>query len=198
MFPVMSSARRRCWPLLFAGAALVVTGGCSKHRTPTLAIPSASPSATSSPAATFDPADPVQAFLGWNHALNVAQSTLDPNYPDLARYGQGPALAGVRSRIAQFKAQGIRQGKPTAAVGAHVSGNAVVKGKQVRDITACLIEPADDFVDIKTGKPRAPSGGNQSKPVVSKYVGTVVQGDDGGWRLDGGTLNDVPSCAAVR
>lgn len=152
--------------------------------------PSAGPS--------FDRTDPVQAFLGWNHALAVAESTLDPDYPGLTAYGQGPALADVRGYVAKFKAQGIRSSKPTTVVGARVSAQAVVKGRQVREITACLIEPANDFVDLSTGRPRAPAGSDRSKPVISKYVGTMVLGDDGGWRLDGGNISDVPSCSAVR
>jgi hypothetical protein len=197
MLVVMSSARRRGWSALLGGAALLVVGGCSLHRPPAPAVPAASPGAMSA-TSTFDPADPVQAFLGWEHALDTARGTLSPGYPGLTVYGQGPALAAARSSIARFTAQGIRPGKPTIVMGARVTGRSVVKGRQVREVTACVIEQANDFVDVRTGQPRAPAGSDRSKPVYSKYVAVLVQGDDGGWRLDRGPLTDVPSCASVR
>ncbi|PZS33330.1 MAG: hypothetical protein DLM59_06615 [Pseudonocardiales bacterium] len=190
------AGRRRGYGWLLLGCALLVgVAGCTAHKDPPLAISTAK--ATASPAPSFDSTDPVQAFLGWHHALNNSQDSLDPNDPGLTIYGQGPALTGTRAAIARFRAQGIRQAKPTAVIKAHESSRAVVKGKQVRGVTACLVEPANDFVDIKTGKPRAPAGSNRSKPVISNYIGVMVLGDDGKWRLDGDTLNDVPSCSAV-
>ena len=142
--------------------------------------------------------DPAQALLGWLDAVYHAERSLNPNHPGLTKYGQGPALADVRKRIASFKAQGVRADKPDdIAEDPMLSAAGEVQGKKVTEVTVCLVEPADDFVDVKTGQPKAPKERGGTKAISSKFVGVMVLMPDG-WHIDGNRVEDVGSCSTTR
>ena len=156
------------------------------------------PSASAMPSPSFATDDPVQALLGWRDAMYQAERSLDPNHPGLTKYGQGPVLADIRKRIASFRAQGVRLDKPDIVTQPRIIASGVVGGKQVKEVAVCLSQPANSFVDVKSGKPRAPkeaSAGNVA--LTTKFVGVMVLMPDG-WRIDGNQLEDVDSCEAIR
>lgn len=177
--------------------AVVVGAACSGPEDEPVPLgESGTPSPSAEPSFATD--DPVQALLGWFDALFEAEQSLDPNHPGLAKYGQGPALAGARKSIASFKAQGVRLDKPGTVSGPRITESGNVRGKEVNEVTVCLVTPPDDFVDIKTGAPRAPKGraaGNRT--ITTRFVGVMVRMPDG-WHIDGNELEDVGSCAAIK
>lgn len=135
--------------------------------------------------------------MGWFDAVNHATRSLDPNYAGLMKYGQGPALAGIRQRIASFRAQGVRLDKSSTVTQPEITATGNVKGKDVNEVTVCVVTPPDDFVDVKTNKPRAPKErAKGNKPITTKFVGIMVLQPDG-WHIDGIVANDVGSCARI-
>lgn len=135
--------------------------------------------------------------MGWFDAVEQATRSLDPGYPGLTTYGQGPALAGIRQRIVSFRAQGVRSDKPSTVTQPRVTAMGKVKGKKVNEVTVCVVTPPDDFVDVKTGQPRAPKErAKGNKPITTKFVGVMVRQPDG-WHIDGIAAKDVASCAAI-
>ena len=174
-----------------------LAGGCSgdDKRVPLGSPDRPSPTVEASPSFATD--YPVQALLGWFDAVYEAERTLNPNHPALTRYGQGPALADIRARIARFRAAGVRLDKPNIVENPAISASGKVRGMEVREVTACVIEPAENFVDVKTGEPKSPSGAAPTKQVTLKFVGVMVQ-TAAGWRIDGSRVEDVATCASVR
>lgn len=178
--------------------SVAVGAACSDSSKPVQLGESATPSTPAQASPTFATEDPVQALLGWFDALFAAERALDPNHPGLTKYGQGPALAGARKSIASFKAQGVRLDKPGTVSQPKITGSGKVKGKEVNEVTVCLVSPPDDFVDVETGQPRAPKGraGGGKATVITRFVGVMVHMPDG-WYIDGNVVEDVVSCAAI-
>lgn len=187
--------RVACVVALLLAAALAV--GCSADQEPVQLGDSNTPSPSAEPRPSFATDDPVQALLGWFEAVYQAERVLDPDHPDLKKYGMGGALTDIRQRIASFRAQGVRADKPNVVSDPGISAVGVSKGKPVREVTVCLTEPPNDFVDVKTGKPKAPKEGAQNKGVTSKFTGVMVRLPDG-WHIDGGWGEDVDSCDEIR
>jgi len=179
--------------------AVAVSAGCSdSNNKPVPLGESGTPSASAEPSPSYATDDPVQALLGWFDALYQAQRSLNPDHPGLVKYGQGPALAGARKRIASFKAQGVRLDKPGTVSQPRITDSGRVRGKKVNEVTVCVITPPDEFVDVKTGQLRAPkerAAGN--KTITTRFVGVMVLMPDG-WHIDGNELEDVANCAAIR
>jgi len=181
---------------LIAVALVVVGAGCSGGDDKRVSLGEGGrPSASATPSPSFATNDPVQAFLGWFDAVYRAERSLDPNHPGLTKYGQGPALADIRQRIASFRAQGVRLDKPDVVKQPRISGSGRPRGKLVNEVAACVTEPPDNFVDVKSGRPRAPEGAD-GNGLTSKFVGVMVLMADG-WHIDGGHVEDVKSCSAV-
>ncbi|PZS31974.1 MAG: hypothetical protein DLM59_09030 [Pseudonocardiales bacterium] len=170
------------------GASLV--SGCAKTKDAPLAISTAKSAA---PEPTYSRKDPVEATLGFSRAVNKAEQALDENYPGLAIYGEGPALADIVTHVKMFRAQGLRLGKPRVVTHAGLNATGTDKGKRVASVTACVTEPADDLVDAKTGKPRPPSGATSQPAVTLSWTAIVVLNNDG-WHVDSGTLKDTATC----
>lgn len=175
--------------------AAAAVAGCSGDDRPVPLGEPHQPSSSAAPSPSFATDDPVQAYLGWFDAVYQAERSLDPNHPGLTTYGQGPALADVRRRIASFKAQGVRLDKPDIVVAPKVTATGRSRGSLVNEVTGCVIEPAENFVDVNTGRPRVPKGGHD-RQVTAKWVGVMVQMPDG-WHLDGSRIEDVASCSAI-
>jgi hypothetical protein len=173
-------------------ATLPVTA-CSSTKEKPLVISTAK---APPPEPTFSRQDPVEAFLGFAHALATAEETLDVNYPGLRTYGQSAALADIQSRIRTFKAQGLRLAKPQVVTGAAIVARGTDKGRQVVKVRACKKEPADDLVDVKTGKPRPPAGATSQPAATAVWEAIVVLMDDG-WHVDGGTVTDTRTCSGT-
>lgn len=188
----MATADRRPTRRAVLGALLLVlvVTGCTKSKDPPLVISTAKSAA---PDPTFSRQDPVEATLGFSFALAKAEQTLDEQYPGLAIYGQGPALADIVAHVRTFKAQGLRLGKARVVTNAAVTASGNDKGRRVVNVTACVTEPADDVVDATTGRPRPPAGSSSQPVAVLQWVAVVVLNDDG-WRVDSGTLKDVKAC----
>jgi hypothetical protein len=171
----------------------VPVAACSGPKDKPLVISTAK---ASPPEPTFSRQDPVEALLGFAHALAKAEETLDVNYPGLRTYGQGAAVADIQSRVRTFKAQGLRLGKPQVVTGAAVVVRGTDKGHQVVKVRACTKEPADDLVDVKTGKPRPPAGSTSQPAAISVWEAIVVLMADG-WHVDGGTVTDAKTCTGA-
>ncbi len=171
-----------------------VLAGCTAQEPQVPLGGSQRPSASTSAGPTFATSDPVEALRGWLEAIYHAQRALNPNHPGLTKYGQGPALADIRKRIASFRTQGVRRDKPHAIGQPQVTSAGTVLGKQVREVTVCITAPPDDFVDVKTGKPRAPKERLRTGAISSQFIATVVLMPDG-WHVDGNLLEDVDTCA---
>ena len=178
--------------LLGVVLATVLVAGCAQDKAKPLVIASARPP-SASPAPSFSRQDPVQATLGFSYALGRAEETLDPNYPGLTTYGQSAAVADIRGIVSDFKRQGLRLGKPRVVTHTHRISTVIEKGRQVARVASCVTEPADDLVDVKSGKPR-PVADATSQP-VAHYVWVAIVGlMDDGWHVDGGTITDVTTC----
>ncbi len=176
--------------LALAPVVLLASAGCAKPKEKPLVIPSAKSAA---PEPTFSRQDPLEAFLGFAYSVDKAEQSLDVNYPGLTTYGQGAALADIRTRIKRFRADGVRMSKPQAVTHAHLVAKGFDKGHQVAKVSACTTVPADDLVDVKTGKPR-PLTGTTSQPQLSAVWETIVVLMKDGWHVDGGTVTPARVC----
>src|SRR6266508_3321198 len=58
---------------------------------------------TPTPTASFGQDKPVEAYRGFMQAVQIAVGTANPDYPGLAKYGQGGALEYWRGRAEELK-----------------------------------------------------------------------------------------------
>jgi len=168
----------------------LLVAACSSPKDAPLAISTAR---SAPPDPTFSRQDPVEATLGFSFALTKAEQRLDEHYPGLASYGQGPALADIVAHVRTFKSQGLRLGRPRVVTNAGVAEIGTVEGKPIARVTSCVTEPADSFVDAKTGKPRPVAGESAQPANYHMWTAYVVHMTDG-WHVDHGSFTPVSAC----
>jgi hypothetical protein len=120
-------------------------------------------------------------------AYNTALSIPDPNYPDLARYTDGDALALLTTGLQEAKDDGLK-GTGDVRLSPEVTSAAPVDAPTTVEITDCLDSTRSKLVRASSGPPYSDSPGGLRRTTAT------VRWQSSGWKVVRFAAQEVGTC----